>query len=112
MSSQLFMPGTELKYEFYFPENACMVNEGPMRCPTYSYPLENVPTCKQPCNTSFNPDPIYGTEPMASELYGDALAMNEGDGSYYYHGPGVKSLAIGPLTYPKGLQDYHFTRPF
>jgi hypothetical protein len=105
--------GSELKYEFYFPPNSCMPkDEGMGKCPVYPYPLQNIPSCPSiyvPCS---NPGPvvksIYGaSDPMPSELYGDALGMNEGNGLFYYNDPYGFNLTA--LTF-EHKQPYHFAR--
>ena len=105
--------GPELKYEFYFPPNSCMPKDNgfmPGKCPKYPYPLTNIPTCSSiyvPCTSSAPVDTtIYGTNPAPSELYGDTLAMDGGDGLFYYHNPYSSDMS---LTYSKN-QPYHFAR--
>lgn len=107
--------GPELKYEFYFPPNSCMPKDTGMgKCPTFPYPLQNIPSCQSiyvPCTadaksvgaTNANPLP----EPQPSELYGDALGMNEGDGMFYYNDPYGFNLTA--LTY-EHRQPYHYAR--
>jgi hypothetical protein len=124
--------GPELKYEFYFPPNSCMPKDAGMsKCPeTFNYPLQNIPSCKSiyvPCamdtnsannnfvnansvkinsaNTNTNVNAIL--EPQPSELYGDALGMNEGDGLFYYNDPYGFNLTA--LTY-EHRQPYHYAR--
>lgn len=104
--------GSELKYEFYFPPNSCMPKDICMgKCPTYPYPLQNIPTCQSiyvPCSTT---DPVsketYGNDPAPSELYGDALAMNEGNGLFYYHDP--YGFNLSALTF-QSKQPYHYAK--
>ena len=102
--------GAELKYEIYFPPNSCMPkDEGMVNCRRVPYPLKNAPKCQSiysSCmNSTVNSDKsIYGANPQPSELYGSALAMNEGDGLFYYHNPFGLDMS---LTY-KNHQPYHF----
>jgi len=105
--------GPELKYELYFPPNSCMPkDEGMGKCPRYPYPLQNIPTCSSiyvPCASSDNTPAdksIYGKTVNPSELYGDALAMNEGDGLFYYHNPYGFDMS---LTYDH-RQPFHYAR--
>ena len=102
--------GDELRYEFYFPENACMVQQGPVVCPKINYPLMSGMPCRKPCNTNFNPE-IYGNNPQPSELYGDAIGFNGGDHLFYYDDP-KRMLGMHPLTFPQGVQPYHYQKPF
>jgi len=108
--------GPELKYEIYFPPNRCMPkDQGMKNCPVYPYPLQNIPTCASiytPC-TANGPltTEIYGPEnPAPSELYGDALGMNEGDGLFYFHDPGSANFKMSALTYGPNKQPYHYSR--
>lgn len=106
--------GPELKYELYFPPNSCMPKDTGMgKCPTYPYPLQNIPSCqsiyvpctdKGPVNTE-----IYGNNPAPSELYGDALGMNEGNGLFYYHDPYKSAFQLSALTFQNN-QPYHYAR--
>ena len=104
--------GPELKYEFYFPPNSCMPKDDRMmNCRAVPYPLEHskpcasiYSTCVGNVNTSATDKSIYGLNPQPSELYGGALGMNEGDGSFYYRNPFGFDLS---LTY-KNHQPYHF----
>ena len=101
--------GTELKYEIYFPPNTCMPqNTGIGKCRELPYPLQNAPQCSSIYSTCMNTaqpsTSIYGTDPRPSELYGGALAMNEGDGMFYYHNPYGFDLS---LTYNRN-QPYHW----
>jgi hypothetical protein len=108
--------GPELKYEIYFPPNTCMPKDAGMsKCPdTFNYPLQNIPSCKSiyvPCTAdnklqnATNLKPIL--EPQPSELYGDALGMNEGTGLFYYNDPYGFNLTA--LTYDY-RQPYHYAR--
>ena len=99
--------GPEMKYDFYFPENACMFmsSNDISKCRKIPYPLENIPACSMPCLKV--PDKSIFGDPVPSELYGNALGMDGGDGLYYYHDPNApKSLSV--LTYPSRVQPYHF----
>ena len=91
--------GTDQKYELYYPENACLFPSSTEPVPNrrnIPYPLANIPSCKMPCLTK--PDmSIYGN-PVASDLYGDALAMNGGDGMFYDHDLNA-NLPMSMLTY-------------
>lgn len=105
--------GPELQYDVYFPPNRCLPVDKPAeaaQCPQYVFPLKNVPafesiyasSCVQatPANTS-----IYGQVPQPSELYGDALGMNEANGSFYYKNP--YGFDLTKLTYAQN-QPYHY----
>lgn len=103
--------GSELKYEIYFPPNSCMPKDNRnMNCRPIPYPLQNAPTCQSIYSTCVDATmktadkSIYGINPQPSELYGGALAMNEGDGLFYYHNPYGFDMS---LTY-RSHQPYHF----
>jgi hypothetical protein len=102
--------GSELKYEIYFPPNSCMPkDEKIITCRKVPLPLQNAPSCQSiysaNCvNENTGNKSIYGLNPQPSELYGGALAMNEGDGLFYYHNPFGFDLS---LTY-NNHQPYHF----
>lgn len=109
MSSYKPTPGYEsdLKYDFYFPENACMNKLPATPCRHIPYPLENIPTCKLPCR-KVPVNSIYN-DAAPSELFGDALGMNEGTGMFYYHDP--TPYPIGDLTVPQHPEPYHHNDP-
>lgn len=100
--------GPELKYEFYFPENGCMVTEPATPCRKVPYPLQNIPTCTTPCLKNMSKE-IYG-HAIPSSLYGAALQQNGSDGSYYYNDPG--NLGMAPLTFGPGMQPYRSINTF
>jgi len=98
--------GQELRYDSFFPQNGCMfpVSSDLSKCPKYAYPLQGIPTCSQPC-LAIPDTSIYGTQVAASEIYGDALSMDGGDGIFYYNvanGPN----SISTLTYPNSSAQY------
>ena len=110
--------GPELKYEYYFDlPNSCMPKDtgfNKSQCPVYSFPLQNIPTCSSiytPCTSPADQGAaskaIYGENPMPSELYGDALGMNEGNGMFYYNDPFGFNLSA--LTF-QHKQPYHYAR--
>jgi hypothetical protein len=102
--------GIELKRNFYFPENNCMYKMPSVPCRQIPYPLENVPQCKLPCQ-KVSVDSIYGYDVQASELYGDALGMNEGSGLYYYHTPDYPFVPLDVLTIPPHVEPRHHNKP-
>lgn len=108
--------GMELKYDFYFPESppassqTCLpfgvptIQQSLATCRKIGYPLMTQPMCAKPCLTPPAPGPQNPVTP--SELYGDVLAMNGGDGSFYaenIHAP----HDISVLTYSAGAQPMH-----
>jgi len=105
--------GMELQFEMYFPPNKCLPKDmGMGKCPSYPFPLQNIPTCQSiyvPCTTT-GPlgKEIYGNDPAPSELYGDALGMNEGDGMFYYNDP-YGAFNLTALTF-QNKQPYHYAR--
>lgn len=111
--------GPELRYEFYFPSNdsspSCNANfyqptlypsSSDMKtCRKIGYPLIGQPMCKFACKPSSQP-PQWGN-PIPSELYGDVLQMDGGDGMYYYEDPAAPK-ALSTLTYGNGNQPPHY----
>lgn len=108
---------SDLKYEYYFPPNSCMPTDtgfDASKCPAYPYPLMNIPSCKsiyEPCQGGSTNTSIYtspgGTVP--SELYGDALQMNGGDGMFYSQEFGVNNMK---LTNTASNQQFKYIPPF
>ena len=94
--------GPEMKYDFYFPENACMFRSPNdlSTCRKIPYPLEHVPTFRLLC-PQVQDKSIFG-EPVPSELYGGALGMDGGNGLYYYHDPNAPK-SLSDLTYPSPI---------
>lgn len=98
--------GPELKYEIYFPPNRCMPKDvGMGKCPSYPYPLQNIPTCRsiyEPCisNVTYGALETDSDNPRPAELYGDVLKMNGGDGGFYYDnhsfGLPITNLTLSP----------------
>ena len=108
-STKMMGRGPELKYEFYFPENACLFNYPPDNsCQNNPYPLQNVPSCAYPCKSIKEEAQLLPpSRPIASELYGDALRMNGGNDMFYYHDQAApKSLTA--MTYGTNIQPYHY----
>jgi hypothetical protein len=105
--------GPELKYEFYFPPNRCMPKDiGMGKCPSYPYPLQNIPTCKsiyEPCqsNVPYGVPETALPNPIPSELYGDVLKMNGGDGGFYYDNHSF-DLPVSNLTLGSDQQAINF----
>jgi hypothetical protein len=107
--------GPELKYEFYFPpappanSAGCLpdptIKQSLSTCRKIGYPLMTQPTCPIPCMTA----PAAGPDPklVPSDLWGDSVGFNGGDGIYYYQDPHApKSLSV--LTYGQGMQPMHY----
>ena len=115
--SQCVNPGNGLdrRYELYFPENNCMykMSNDMSKCPSYPYPLQNVKSCRAPCAPADlgiygqrghgNVDASY----VASSLYGDALAFNGSDGSFYYQNVGINQMPMSQLTLDSYQQTQH-----
>lgn len=97
---------SNLKHECYFPENGCMNHFKPVKCRDIQYPLENVPSCHIPCKPHQYPS---RKNTVPSELYGDAVGMNEGIGLFYYHDP--TPYPLGYLTKPQHNNPIHHSDP-
>jgi len=72
---------SELKRRTYFEENSCLIKPPISQYPVYEFPLEKVNPCVIPCIV---PKSMAGN-PQPSQLFGDALGMDGGSGSYYNH---------------------------
>ena len=93
----------DMKRSTYYEENSCLNVHPKVPCRQIPYPLENIPSCKHPCkNLSVNS--MYN-DTVPAELYGDALAMNEGTGLFYYHDS--TPYPLGVLSVPPHPQPYH-----
>lgn len=77
------------------PSNAKNTNVNPTNANSIKFVSSNAKNT----NTNLNPQP--------SELYGDALGMNEGNGLFYYNDPYGFNLTT--LTY-ENRQPYHYAR--
>ena len=100
--------GAELKYEYYYPQNDCMVVDPNTQCRKIYYPFEHIKTmCTAKCLRSVPGPNINSVVP--AELYGNALQMDGGDGTYYFQDLRLWADGLTKMTYSANEQPYHFS---